>query len=822
MPVMTLLPHSRAADAPSRADAAGRATVRQRRRLGVLRTAAAAFAALLGGTVSETALAAAYPGPSMAAPEHWGVLEKYCESCHNSVDWAAGLAFDTLSPRDVPTDAETWEKAIRKLRTGMMPPAGKPRPARAMLDGLAADLEARLDAAAEAHPYVGAVSLHRLNRTEYRNAVRDVLAYEPDVATLLPADDVGEGFDNIADVLSVSPTLIQSYLAAAAKISRSAVGDRTMAPTLAKYAAPPGLSQDEHIEGLPLGTRGGMLIKHYFPLDAEYEFRVNAGTGFRFAGPAGGPAPTVDVTIDGVTVNPGDRRRFRLRVKAGPRVIGVALVEKRRWRGVDDLYQRASYRPDDFESLLIDGPFDPTGPGDTPSRRAIFSCHPRAQREEESCARSILVRLATKAFRRPVRADDPALAPLMQFYAAGRGSGDFEAGIQNAIARLLVDPQFLYRIEPEPQRLAAGAVYRLSDLELASRLSFFLWSTIPDDELRDVAAKGRLHEPRTLERETRRMLADPRSSALVENFAGEWLQLRELKDAQPADPQFDENLRRSMLEETQLLFASIVREDRSVVQLLDSDYTYVDERLARHYGIPGIHGSYMRRIALPPDSPRRGLLGQASVLTVTSAGDRTSPVMRGAWIMENLLGAPVPRPPPGVVTELKQDPNAARPLTVRARLEQHRANPTCAACHQIMDPLGFSLENFDLDGRWREREGAQPVDATGKLVDGTALAGVQDLRHALLDRSDAFVASLTQKLLTYALGRRLVYRDAPTIRQIVHEASRSGDRFSAIVLGIVESPPFQMREKRAAPAGQAMATSQQARIDPSATRRRFE
>jgi hypothetical protein len=755
-------------------------------------------------------------------PAHWGVLVMYCVTCNNWVDWGGGIALDTLSPASVPADAETWEKAISKLRTGMMPPAGKPRPARAMLDGLAVDLERRVDAAALAHPYVGSVSLHRLNRTEYRNAVRDVLAYEPAVDTLLPADDAGEGFDNIADVLSVSPTLIQSYISAATKISRAAVGDRTMPPTLVKYTAPSGLSQDRHIEGLPLGTRGGVLITHYFPLDGEYEFRVNAGTSFRLAGPAGGPRPSVDVTIDGVSVNPGDRRKFRLRVKAGPRVIGVALVEKRDWHGVDDLYARAAYRPDGFESLLINGPFDPTGPGDTPSRRAIFSCHPRAEREEAGCARSILMRLATKAFRRPVKADDPALAPLMQFYETGRKSGDFETGIQSAIARLLVDPQFLYRMEPEPPQLAAGAVYRLTDLELASRLSFFLWSSIPDDELLAVAAKGQLHEPRTLEREVRRMLADRRSSALVDNFAGEWLHLRELQNAQPADPQFDENLRRAMLKETQLLFASVIREDRSVVQLLDSGYTFVNERLARHYGIPGIHGSYMRRISLPSDSPRRGILGQASVLTVTSAGDRTSPVMRGAWVLENILGAPTPRPPPGVVTDLREDPNAAQPRTVRARLEQHRSNPTCASCHQIIDPIGFSLENFDLDGRWRVREGTHPVDATGKLVDGTPLAGVQDLRRALLKRTDAFAETMTAKLLTYALGRRLVYQDAPTIRQIVRKASHGGYRFSAIVLGIVESPPFQMQQKRSASADSPPAASQQARLDPSTTQRRLE
>ena len=740
-----------------------------------------------------------------SVPRHWGVIDKYCVDCHNTQDWAGGIAFDALDPAHLPDDAETWEKAVRKLRTGMMPPAGKPRPDRAVLDDFASELAVRLDAAGTSHPQPGGKSLHRLNRTEYANAIRDVLAFDIDVSSLLPADDAAEGFDNIADVLGVSPTLIQSYISAAMKISRAAVGDRGMAPTLVKYSAPAGLSQQEHIEGLPLGTRGGMRFTHNFPLDAEYEFRVTAGAGFRFAGPAGGPAPRVDITLNGEPVAAQDPHKFRLRVKAGPQTIGIALVEQRRWVGVDDLYARSQPRRDDFENVVINGPFDATGSGDTPSRRAIFICRPgdavvagsvSGVAGEEGCARNIFAHLAGRAFRRPVHGSDADVDTLMQFYRDGRKAGDFDAGIQKGLARLLADPQFLYRVESERTDLADCAVYRISDLELASRLSFFLWSSVPDDALIEVAGANRLSQPKVLEQQVRRMLADPRANALVENFAGQWLHLRELRSAQPADREFDENLRDALEEETELFFGSVMHEDRSLVDLLDADYTFVNERLARHYGIPDIRGSYMRRVSLPEDSPRRGLLGQGSILTVTSAGDRTSPVIRGAWVMENLMGAPVPRPPPGVETDLKATADASAPSTLRARLERHRKDPSCAACHQIMDPIGFSLEHFDLVGRWRERDGDLPVDATGKLVDGTPLASVQDLRRALVARSDSFVTSATEKMLMYALGRRIEPYDQPAIRKIVNDASRQNYRFSALVLGIVNSTPFQLKTKR--------------------------
>ncbi|MEJ0035852.1 MAG: DUF1592 domain-containing protein [Gammaproteobacteria bacterium] len=731
---------------------------------------------------------------STPPPKHWDVLGKYCADCHNTTDWAGGIAFDALSADDIGSDSETWEKAVRKLETGMMPPAGKPRPTRAVLEEFAGELAARLDKAQLIRPYPGTKSLHRLNRTEYANAVRDVLGLEVDVTTLLPADDSAEGFDNIADVLSVSPTLIQSYVSAAMKISRRAVGDRTMQPTLVKYAAPSGLSQQEHIEGLPLGTRGGIRFTHNFPLDAEYEFRIAAGTGFRFAGPAGGPAPLLDVTLNGEPIKVADPRKFRIKVPAGPQLVTVALVEQRRWVGVDDLYARAGGRRDDFENLTINGPFDATGPGDTPSRRAIFVCQPDGAAAETPCARRILTHVATRAFRRPVPDNDPSIDLLMRFYAAGRKAGDFDAGIQQGVARLLADPQFLYRMEADRTDLADGATYRISDYELASRLSFFLWSTVPDEELLKVAGESRLSDPKVLEQQVRRMLADPRSNELVDNFVGQWLHLRELRNAQPSDRDFDENLRQAFQQETQMLFEHIVREDRPVIELLDANYTFVNERLARHYGIDGVRGSYMRRISLPENSPRRGVLGQGSILTVTSVGDRTSPVMRGAWVMENLMGAPVPRPPPGVEADLKAE-TTATPSTVRARLERHRESPSCAMCHQIMDPIGFSLENFDLVGRWRDHDGASPVDTSGQLIDGTPLSSPQALREALLSRKDSFVTAFTEKLLTYALGRRIEYFDQPAIREVVRNADRQNDRFSAFVLGIVASEPFQFKAK---------------------------
>ena len=765
---------------------------------------AARFAVLLGvavGVVAVPAWAAKLPEAAVhgltgvAAPAEWSVLDRYCVECHNTVDWAGGLSVDAVRPDAVNADPATWEKVVRKLRTGMMPPPGKPRPGAQQVDTLSRFLETRLDAGWRQRPNPGVKSLHRLNRTEYANAIRDLLRIDLDVSSLLPADDAADGFDNVADVLGVSPTLIQSYVAAAMKISRAAVGDPQMAPVITKFTAPAGNAQRSHLEGLPLGTRGGLRIVFNFPLDADYEFRVGVNGGFRLSGPAGIAASRVDVTLNGRSQQVDDPRKFRLHVPAGPQVLTVAMVDTVHADGVDELYSQAPPRRDDVEGVTIQGPFNPTGAGDTPSRREIFVCKPSGSDAGQACARQILTRLASAAFRVELAATDPVVQQLLGFFEAGNRSGGFEVGIQQALARLLVDPRFLFRMEAERSDAVAGTAYRIADEELASRLSFFLWSSIPDARLRQLAAGRTLHEPKVLEREVRRMLSDPRAAALTDNFAGQWLRLRELDNAQPLDRSFDDNLRDSMLQETRLLFSSIRQENRSITDLLDSDYTFLNERLAAHYGISGVKGSYMRRVALPKDSPRRGLLGQGSILTVTSAGNRTSPVMRGAWIMETLLGAPVPQPPPGVDADLKEGPDPSRPLSVRERLEHHRINPSCASCHQVMDPLGFALENFDLLGRWRDVDAGQPINASDRLGDGTPVEGVNGLRRALKGRADNFVTNVSEKLLQYALGRRLEAYDQPAVRRIVEETRKDHHTINALVLAVVRSSPFQMRTR---------------------------
>jgi hypothetical protein len=636
--------------------------------------------------------------------------------------------------------------------------------------------------------------LHRLNRTEYANAVRDLLDLPIDAAALLPGDDSSEGFDNMASVLSVSPALMQAYVTAAARISRLAVGDPTITAELTTYSPPRGMSQAGHREGMPLGTRGGLTVQHVFPLDGEYEFRIGrAGGGLFGLQPVGGSDP-VEVTLNGERVRVLDgstRGPLRLKVPAGPQTIGVAVVRRSNARGVDDLYAELAGVAG-VTNLGINGPFNSTGPGDTPSRRKLLICKPEAPSQEAACARTILSTLATRAFRRPVSEKDATIDTLMGFFEAGRTLRGFETGIQYALARVLVDPQFIYRFERVPAGVKPGSAYRISDLELASRLSFFLWSSSPDDELLRVAASGRLDEPAVLEQQTRRLLADPRSNALIDNLAGQWLMLRLLDDVSPGTREFDGGLRYAFHRETELLFETIAREDRSILDLIDADYTFVDERLARHYGIPNVRGSRFRRVALA-GSPRRGLLGHGSFLTATSASNRTSPVKRGKWVLENLLGAPVPLPPPGVETNLTEAETGAAPTSVRQRLERHRANPTCASCHAVMDPVGFSLEPFDLIGKWRDTDGGMAVNATGKLADGTALDGPASLRKALLDRRDAVAATATEKLLTYALGRRVEYFDMPAVRAVVRDAARTEYRFSSLVTGIVKSVPFQMK-----------------------------
>lgn len=734
-------------------------------------------------------------------------LDKYCVDCHNIEDWAGGVAFDILDLKNLPQDIKTWEDSVRKVRAGLMPPAGKPRPSPAVMKKFRTELEGWLDQAALQHPNPGYVPASRLNRTEYANAIRDLLALDIDVETRLPADDAVDGFDNIADVLSVSPTLVEAYVSAAMQISRQAVGDREMVPTQVHYAAPPGLDQEEHVEGLPLGTHGGMLITHNFPLDGEYEFKVATGGPGILSGQVFGPLPRLTVYIDGEPVQQvDDPSEFRIKVKAGPREIALALADRTRWVGVNEFYDHYTSFGS-VRSLEIKGPFSPTGPGDTPSRRAIFICHPETAQEETPCARQIMVHLASQAYRRPLKADDPAIDTLMSFYETGRRAGDFQTGIQQALARILVDPNFLYRFEAEPEGLAPGDIYRISGLEMASRLSFFLWSSLPDERLLEVASEGRIFEPAVLEAEVTRMLADPRADALVESFAGQWLQLRELKNVEPQDEDFDANLREAFQRETELFFHEIVRQDHSVIDLLNADYTYVNERLARHYGIEGIRGSYMRRIKLENED-RRGILGQGSFLTVTSVANRTSPVERGVWVVENVLGADVPSPPPGVVIDLDniQIRGDNKPTTVRERLEMHLVDPSCAACHKLMDPIGFTLENFDLVGRWRETEGGKPIDATTELTDGTQIDGPVSLRQALLRYSDAFLVAFTEKLMTYGLGRTLEPYDEPAVRGILRAAAKEDYSFSSIVRGIVESAPFQMKMKPM-PEGQQQAAN---------------
>ena len=750
--------------------------------------AGALWLSAVAGVFPQTAGSGVTNSAARPVSAHRDVIATYCTTCHNQRLKTAGLALDRLDLDDVAGSAETWEKVVRKVRGGLMPPAGARQPDTRTRDAFATSIETELDRAWAAHPNPGRPLLRRLNRAEYANAVRDLLALDVDVNVLLPADGSSQGFDNLAEALAVSPSLIQGYVSAAMKISRLAVGDKTMGPSQVTYSPPPGLSQDRHIDGLPLGTRGGMLVHHTFPLDAEYDFALG--------GRGGGPG--IDVTLDGEQVKVDNPRSFRLKVTAGPHTIGLSLPDRQRGAGVDEIYSdfRANAvftTPGGVPNLVITGPLNITGVGDTPSRHKLFVCRPTSQGDETACARTILTTLARRAYRGPVSPGE--IETLMEFYKRGRQPGDFDSGIQEALARVLVAPRFVYRAEEEPAAIASGQAYRVSDIDLASRLSFFLWSSIPDDELIEVATKGRLRDAKVLNQQVKRMLADAKADALVENFAGQWLYLRELDHVQSEAKNFDENLRQSFRRETELLFTTIVRDDRSLIDLLDADYTFVDERLARHYGIPNVQGSYFRRVALPPDSPRRGLLGQGSMLTVTSVATRTSPVSRGKWVLENLLGTPAPVPPPGVETNLG-GAEAAKTSSLRQRLEAHRASPVCASCHRIMDPMGFALENFDLVGEWREFDGPSRIDSTGQLADGTPVKGPGDLRRAVLGRSDAFMTTATEKLYTYALGRPVHSYDMPTVRAIVRRAAANDNRFSSLVMGIIESDAFQKRVKK--------------------------
>ena len=718
------------------------------------------------------------------------LMNEYCVKCHNFEDWAGSLDMEGLDFDHVDAAPETWELMIRKIRIGMMPPVGEERPDNATIAKFAESIAHRLDETIA--PVPASPSLHRLNRAEYANAIRDLLALDIDVGTLLPRDNSSEGFDNIAASLGFSPALVQAYTSAAMKISRQAVGDMTLTESSTIYSPPPDLAQDEHIDGLPLGTRGGMKITHNFPLDAEYDIDIG-GRLFSFNRGVGVELDSeLDVTIDGQPV-PVERNRIsRIPLTAGPHTITAAIIDRRQPAGVNDIYDNYN-KEGSISRIEIIGPFDASGPGDTPSREKVFSCYPATNDEETACAESIVTDVATRAFRGPVTEQE--VDNIMAFYQQGYREGRFEGGVQQALSRILIDPRFLIRFEEEPENLAPGEIYTISDLELASRLSFFLWSSIPDEELLELAMAGRLSEPAVLEEQIRRMLADNKSRALVENFAGQWLFLRDVETITPEEGNFDDNLREAFITETQLAVANMIAENNPVTELLDADYTFLNERLARHYGIDGVRGSYFRKVHLAEDSPRRGLLGHASILSVTSTASRTSPVVRGAWILENLLNAPVPAPPPGVETNLDGDGTTVITTSVRERLEAHRQDPVCASCHAVIDPVGFALENFDLVGQWREFDGESRVDPSGTLLDGSTINGPADLRKALVGYSELFVETLTEKLMTYALGRELEYYDMPTVRSIMRSAEASDYRFSELVRGIINSDQFTKRVK---------------------------
>ena len=815
--------------------------------------AAAAPAQTAGAVAAPAGEAAAEPAAYRA------VLDRYCVACHNRRTLAGNLALDTADLEQVGPHAELWEKVLQKLHTRAMPPPGRPRPEPAVYDAFGAWLEGSLDRWAADHPDPGRPPIHRLNRLEYANAVRDLLHLEIDAEALLPADDMAFGFDNNAAILTVAPGLFSRYMSAARTVSRLAVGDPSIEADVVRYPVSPLLVQDGRMsEDLPFGSRGGAAVRHHFPRDGDYVLRIELRAGGR------NEPQELDVRVDGERVavlragrwpddapagTPGARAAdegllVRFPARAGTRLVsvsftgrtmapeGVAPARLPLWTFSTG---RGYVEPMALDAFEIEGPYDAetaaaageaTGAAttveasaadtveasaaaaveasaaaveasaaatDTPSRRRIFVCEPASPADEEACAARIVGALARRAFHRPVTDED--VDDLLAFYREGRAEGDFRAGVRRALESILVDPEFLFRIERDPPGGAPATAYRLSDVELAARLSFFLWASIPDDELLEAAEAGRLRDPEVLEAQVRRMLADERAGTLVTSFAAQWLHLRRMRTVSPdvnAFPAFDENLRDALVRETELFVGSQLRDDRSVVELLTADYTFVDERLARHYGIPGVYGPRFRRVEWDDDR-RRGLLGQGSILTVTSLATRTSPVVRGKWILENLLGTPPPPPPPDV-PELEEQAESGEATSLRARLEAHRANPVCSGCHSRMDPLGFALENFDAVGQWRDADaGGAPIDTAGVLPDGAAFDGLPELRDILHGRRDEFVATVTEKLLTYALGRGVEHYDRPAIRAIVREAAADDHRWSSIILGITRSLPFQLR-----------------------------
>ena len=768
------------------------------------------FWALLLSALAATALAASLPAPVKAA------VGRYCLDCHDGDVTKGNLDLGKILSDDLQTHSVEWERVVRKLAARQMPPIGKDRPAEKEFEHLVATLGSSLDQLAAKKPNPGRTDpFHRLNRTEYRNAIRDLLDLEIDAATLLPKDDASHGFDNLTGG-DLSPTLLNRYISAAEKISRLAVGSPISRPNGDTYRLKPDLTQEEPVANLPLGTRGGTRIRHTFPRDGEYEIQIrltrdrnemveglhethelevlldrNTAARFQVSPPKGNrDYETVDAHL-----------KARVPVKAGLHEVGVtfiknssSLVETQRdpYQARYNMHRHPRLSPAIYQ-VSVTGPYASQEAGETASRRKLFVCYPKNPSEETACAERIVSAFVRRAYRRPVVAAD--WAKPLKFYHEAKEAGGFEAGIGSALSAILVSPEFLFRIERDPADVAPETTYPISDVELASRLSFFLWSSIPDEELLAIAQRGELHRPKVLESQVRRMLADPRSISLVENFAAQWLHLRNLESFTPdlrLFPDFDDNLREAFRRETELHFEALLREDRTVLDLIKTDHTFLNERLAKHYGIPNVYGSRFRRVALDSESRRGGLLRQGSILTVTSYATRTSPVIRGHWLLGNLLGTPPP-PPPANIPNLKEN-TVSETLPMRARLSAHRANAACASCHDLMDPVGFALENFDAIGRWRLTENGLPIDASGGLPDGSRFTGVTGLEDALLKHPELFVGTLTEKLLTFALGRGMSENDAPAVRRIVRDAQRDGNHFSSIVLGIVKSSPFTLRK----------------------------
>jgi hypothetical protein len=757
----------------------------------------------------------------MSIEAQTAMVKQYCATCHNDRAKAGDLSLASFDAADLGSHAETVEKMIRKLRVGMMPPAGARRPDEATLMQLASVFETRIDRAAVANPNPGSRPFQRLNRAEYGRAVRDMLSIDVDVDALLPPDTISHGFDNIADVQTMTPTVLDGYLRAAAKISRDALGDATSTPTSQIYPVPRTEAQLWHVEGAPIGTRGGVSVVHIFPADGEYRFRMmmhSIPTGQLYGSTTRGEQ--IEISVNGVRkalldINPrmseADPQGISIQtdpifVSAGPQRVSAAFIARAE-SPVDDLIKPIDYTLADTQigsalgvttlphlrELEINGPHRVTGVSDTVSRRRVFICRPTTPAEEAPCAERIVRHLASTAFRRPVSGDE--VKGLLGFYENGRKDGDFELGVRTALQAVLASPQFIFRLERAPVGVRPGQIYRISDIDLASRLSYFLWSTVPDQELIDLAMKNQLRAPGVLDKQVKRMLKDKRADALATRFASLWLRLQDLDKIHPdalTFPAFDHTLAEAMRRETELLFETLVHEDASVLDLLTADYTFVNERLARHYGIPNITGDHFRRVQMP-DPNRRGLLGHGSILMMTSVADRTSPVLRGKWVMEVLLASPPPAPPPNVPTlEETEGVSEARLLTVRERMEQHRNNPACNSCHRVIDPLGLALENFDVTGQWRIKDGGSPIDPAGTLYDGSQINGPEGLRQALLKRSDVVLSSFTESLMTYAVGRRVQPFDMPTIRKIVNDAKKNEYRMSSFIMGVINSSAFQM------------------------------